>query len=480
MEIEEFIKEKIFENKNDDEICSEILEKYCDEDLDVDLISEKIIKFKKIKEMKNLLKQKEEKEKKEKELKNKVDSMIQKEIDEKLKTIKIESEKFKQPKFLKEFNSKTGEFQKAIVSSESRKAFNTMFRLISEGDKLNAKAISKEIDQDNGFNYKNLDPTRSDVDESGGYAVPKEVHDQILQMEYEQSAMLSAMYNDSIVYQEKVYPLIGDVSVNYIANQNTEITQSQPTFYEQGIDMHRLGLFSNISNTILRQKGVDITRAFTSAVSSAFATFLDEKIIQGKDNISRPGQAVASGDKVQYGLLYDANTEFLTKTIQASGKGPGSGITIEKLIEMKNALDIRSNINNTKWICNQQVLDHLGFLKAGDNSYIFNGYIEGRTIRPFQIPVLVNKKISNKFTLTTNKANAITALGNNSFLICADLSKVAVGITPIRIDDSQHFKFTTDQTTFRALRSYGQKILMGKQTDTVKNPFGSCVVAVAV
>lgn len=431
MKIEDFIKEKIKEKKNDKEICLEILEKY--PEITTDTISEKIFNLKKTEAIENELKEKYEKEENEKKMNAEITNCVEEKINEKFKTINInEFNQFKNEKKLKRFNTQTKKIEEREVTSDCVAQFNNMLKLLSDGDRINAKAISKEIDQENKYSIK-TQVVRSDQDDLGGLAVPTELNDEIMQLEYEKSIMLPYMSRDSVIYQDKIYPLMGDISVDFVDSQKSEILQKNPTFYKSEINMERIGLWTNISNTILRQKGLDLTQAFTSAVASGFSMFLDKQIVEGEKKTG----VDAAKNKIN-GLLHDSNT-----TKDSSTRTNLTSLKIADLTKIKNQIDVRTNKQSTYWICNNEFADQIGLLKSGDN-YIFNGYVEGRQIKPFGVPIIINPQIQ----------------GAN--IIYVDLSKVVIGLSEIRIDESQHFNFTHDVTTFRALRSYGQKVLIDK------------------
>mgnify|MGYP003657762650 CR=1 FL=1 len=160
--------------------------------------------------------------------------------------------------------------------SEGYKATNELIRALANKDPMRVKSISDEIAQDNvRFGTKAVQ--RSDSDTVGGYSIPTEVENTIAQLSYAQSVMLPKVNKNVIIFEDKIYPTIGAVEMGYLSNQDTTITESNATFSNPTINMERVGAFTRLSNTLLKQKGVDLTNALSLAYASAWARFIDEQ-----------------------------------------------------------------------------------------------------------------------------------------------------------------------------------------------------------
>ena len=372
-----------------------------------------------------------------KQLDEKVGSLVS----EKLKSINIDpSGSFSAPKITSRFDYKSGcmvEETRDLLDAE--KKMNEMLVAKFSGDSARARAISREIDQHNSINDTKA-TIRSDSDSVGGYSVPTEVEAKIMQLTYEQSRMLPKVNRASIIVEDKIYPTIGAVTVDYIANQDTAATESNPTFSNPTIDMERVGAYTDISNTIIRQKGANLTDAFKVAYASANARFIDTQLCIG--NIT------GNGDLID-GLVWQGSvTGNTAKALNT--------LALSDLTNMVTQMDYQFNPDTTVWIGNTQVMNELGVLENTGGNYVFPQYISGGAMKPLGYEFLHNPLITNVLDVGGDDSTG----GTDTVLMLADLSKFVVGIDgAIKIDTSEHVNFTKDVTTMRGLQRIGFKLL---------------------
>lgn len=453
--LQDVIEKGVLEGKSDSEIAKLVVSEKAAPDLEVNEIVDAILTVRKMQDVQKALneqKKLDEEKAEAKKTSNDTKQIVKELVNEELKSITVgpNFSKFGIDKELKRFNPRTGKREVVEMKvSEAYGTFNNLFKAFFDRDFKSAQSISLEIDQDNNRKDLNLlgkaTPTVSDVTTRGGFGVPTEVSDMIMQVIYEISAVYDRLNKDNIIFESKVYPLMYGINVGYIADQSTGVTEKNPTFTNPSISMYRVGGYSTISNRFLAQKGSDLVNAFVQAYGSAFAEFLDLHCCAGN--------VTGNSDKVD-GIIFDPLT-YLPSAVALSS------LTPSVLKDIKNALSAKCNPKNLVWIANRKVADAIGLLENTGGMYAFPGYTEGRSIAPFGIPLITNPQIPS----TLNVSGDNRTSGTSDALVCVDLSKVLVGVSgDTRIDMSEHIFFTDDLMAIRAIKNFGQKVLSGTST----------------
>ena len=448
MELDKKINDLIQEGKSDEEIATTLLsEKDVKDSYSAQEVAEKIYDLKKSDEAIKYLaeKKKQDQEKLEaKKIETDQEKKIANLVNEKLKTISIDSfGDLQQPKVYKQFNMSTGKVEEVGKLSDAKAKFNEMVRCIGSKRLDRAASISQEIYEDNVKVQALLEgkqtPTVSDVDARGGFAVPTEVNEEIMQRIYAQSKILEAANTDVIIVNDKIYPTMGNITVDWIADQSTTVAESNPVFSNPTITMERAGAFSQISNTILAQKGADITGAFTTGYSSAFARFLDFQTIVG---------STVSSDLMN-GLIFDSNA------VDEASPVVLANLAISDLMDMCSNIDDESR-DDLRWISNKKVETAVGLLENSNGNNLFPQFISGGDIRPRGIDYIQNNKIPSDLEIGTNANTG----GTDDVLVLVDMSQFIIGIdSETRIDTSSDFAFTDDVLTMRGIKRCGFKLI---------------------
>ena len=434
------INELIEEGKTDHEIAEIISSEEDAKCLDAKEVAAKIFEAKKVFEAKkalmNLEKEKECVKAKESEKKLFEDS-VKSEVEKHLKAININpTTQFGNHVVDKRWDYSKGKMVNIDpVKEEHKLVFNKLLKCMANNDTSNAFAISREIDQHN-----TKATIRSDSDSVGGYAVPTEVAEEIMQLTHEQSILLPKVNRDVIIVEDKIYPTIGDITVDYIANQDTATAESSPRFNNPTVNMERIGAHTNISNEIIRQKGADITNAFTIAYGSANARFVDAHLVIG--NIT------GNSDLID-GLVWQGSTTGLTAVTEAAF----SDATITNMIVQ---MDKEFDPSRTVWIGNHTVRNLIGTLVTDGGQQLFPQYMSGGLITPLGFEFVLNPYITDILQISEDDSTG----GTDKALILCDLSKFVVGLDgELRLDTSVDFNFTKDLTTFRGIQKIGFKLL---------------------
>lgn len=448
MNLQEFIKKLIAEGKTDKEIANAILQHDEFKDLSTGEVLGALSTYKKMVEVQAALdSQKSEEDKYEQ--KKKFDESVEDGINQKLKSITLDpaGKKYGKDKELKRFNVYSGKFEGVNSHvTEAYGTFNNMIKAMGNKDWNSAKSISKEIHQDNQTKEAFITgvkatPSVSDSNSRGGYYIPTEVDDMLMQLIYSQSALFERVNKQIVNYLSKVFPVMGDITVSYIADQSTGVAEKNPAFYNPTVTMHRVGGYSTFSNLFLEQRA-DLVNAFLTKYGSSFASFMDLHIAAGN--------VTGASDMVD-GIIFDPNT--LLPSAYAL-----TDLTASKLKDLKNSLSASVNLKDCAWIANRKVSDVIGLLENTAGNYTFPGYVEGRGVAPFGIPLITNPQIPSVLAVGEDNRTG----GTDDALILADLSKTIVGISgETRIDVSEHAFFTDDIFALRAIKMYGQKVVMG-------------------
>jgi HK97 family phage major capsid protein len=370
-------------------------------------------------------------------------------LNEKLKSIGISPGKYAAHKTLKRFNHTTGKVEDVTGFTDAYKGFNDLISAVHAKDSASAKSISNEIDRENDRYEAALSgkatPSVSDVTTRGGFAIPTEVSMVISQLTQASSLVLPYVNKDNVVYNSKIYPVMYGIDVAYIADQSTAIGESNPTFTNPTVNMKRLGAYSAISNQIIYQKGADLVNAFIAAYSSALAKKLDQQITIGN--------VTGSSDGVD-GIVFDALTNLPTPKAFAD-------LTVADLRNILNTLSADALSASTVFMGNRKVVGAIGLLETTGGMPYFPRYIDGGKIAPFGTPLIEVPQIAS----TLDVGGDARVGGTDDVLICADMSKVIVGLSrETRIDSSQDFLFLNDVMVMRVIKDFGCKVLSGTST----------------
>lgn len=449
MNLEKLIKMLMEQGKTDDEIAKSVIEsdeqgvKEEVEGEDVEAVVEKTLK--KIEFLRSYAKINEQRAKNKADLeKKKADQdAIGKVVDEKLKSINIDpTGKFRDTATYKKFDFQSGKMVDVCKSdtSEAYREFAKMLCAHTMKDKASAHAISREIEQDNAKKLA-LDvkaTLRTDSSSVGGYAIPTEVESEIAQLSYSQSVMLPLVNRDGIIHNSKLYPTIGDVTVSYIANEDAQLTESNPTMSNPTADMKRFGCRTNVANELITQS--NIVAALQTAYASARARFFDAEIAIG--NISGASNPID-------GLVWQGSVAGLSPVVKAN-------LTISDLMTMTETMDDEVDWSRVAWIGNTKIRNLVGNFESTGGSKVFPQFMGGGDFSPLGYKFVQNSKITSVLQVAEDDRTG----GTDDVLLLADMSKVVVGIdSGMRIDASEHIRFDYDQTQFRILERWAMVVL---------------------
>lgn len=453
MSLELKVKSWLSEGKTDAEIATLVIESDESKSLDAGSIAAAIASAKKAQEIVSALAETERKE-----IEKKAASLAEAEnqkkvsdlVDEKLKSINIDFGKFKPEKKVKSFDKTTGQIVETEIS-EQKSAFQDMLRSLAWGDQKSALAISLEVESDNNSiaGSTKATPSVSDVAARGGYSIPTEVNLEIFQNAWLKSVMLPLFKQDNVVYRDKIYPIMYNLSVSWMQDETTLVSEKNPTFSNPSVTMQRMGGYSSISNALIMRKGSDITSAIVAGYGSEYAKLIDLHSVCG----SVTGNFASDGDMVN-GIIFDSN-------VSKPAPYSSSLISLAKLADLKNALTETSDLTNCYFIVNRKINDKIGVLESTGGMREFPGWINGAQLAPFGIKTVVNPWIPSVLDIGLGKRT----LGTDDVIVLADMSKIVAAMSDqFYIASDASVLFLQDAVAIKAIGYYGQKILTGSST----------------
>jgi HK97 family phage major capsid protein len=370
------------------------------------------------------------KEKSEKEIEAKASAVIEK----KLKELKLNP--FGGTQEVKSYNHRTGKYEsQSKQNADSIEHFGKMLKYVMNDDKVSAAGVSRDIDIENA-----KDANRSDSAALGGYAVPTAVDNQIHELIYANSVALQNFNTDVIIQNSKIYPAMSNVTVGYIATQDTAAGLSTPAFTNPTATMQRVGGYSAISNKLVNAANADIVAAFTRSYAAAFARFVDLHVFCG--NITNSSDLI---DGIAFSAEVGTDTEIAL-----------SALGVDDLSTMLS--NISDEASALKFFGNRKVLQQLGLDETTGGMPYFPQFVSGGQIAPFGVPFVLNTKIPNTLDVSADKRTT----GTDTALFLADTQNVIIGVSPTtRIDTSTDLFFTKDQIVMRGIKEWGLAQLQG-------------------
>lgn len=392
--------------------------------------------------------QKEFKSRKEKtreeEIKAQATSQVSALVKEELKKHELSGSFFGDSKKLKQYNPMTGKYVEfGERESESINQQGKLLKALMRGKEglSEASAISREIEQENKNIEKHQHTKAANLAGTGnvgGYAVATVVDNQIHELLYAQSVVMQNFNTDVIMVNDKIYPVMANVSVVDIADEDTAATISTPAFTNPTTSMKRAGAYSAISNKLIGASDADIVSAFIRSYGAAFARFIDARIFIGN---------VTGASNLIDGLVWNTNANLPTAVAL-------SALGVDDVADLLKR--ISDEASNVKLFGNRGVKFQLGLDETTGGMSYFPNFVNGGGLNPFGTPFIENTKITNVLQVGGDNSTG----GTSTVLVAADCDNIIVGVgAKTRIDISDQFLFTKDQIVIRGIKDYGYSVL---------------------
>lgn len=337
--------------------------------------------------------------------------------------------------------------------SDELKAFAEMLGCLSVKNHRRAKEIEKNLASSKEASLKQLGfdikaPLYSDA-VTGSYLIPTEVEAEIFQRAYA-SVMLPLLNTKTVVYDGKIYPVVSNFDLEFIADETTEIGDKTPTIANPAVDMCRIGGMTYASNTLLGMKGTQLVNAFIVGFGDALARFVDLYTVAG---------SVTGNSDGFNGLVFDANAD--KTTVAASTL---ANIDKADFNALKNVLGPKFRAGAI-FLANSKIRDAYGDLNDQAGNPLFRDFVSNGVIRPYGKEFVENPYIPSTFDIAGGKRTT----GTDDVVICMNGEGIVTGFDNLVIASSEHFLFSKDQTAWRGVARMGQKILSSSATQ------GACV-----
>jgi len=356
-------------------------------------------------------------------------------------------------KSVKVFDHASKKITEKKEMSDELKAFAEMLGCLSVKNFTRAKGIEKDLAgakeialKQMGFDIKA--PLYTDA-VTGSYLIPTEVEAEIFQRAYA-SVMLPILNTKTVVFNGKIYPVVSQFDLEFIATENTAIGDKTPTIANPEVDMARIGGMTYASNNLLGMKGSQLVNAFIVGFGDALARFVDTFTVAG---------SVTGNTDGFNGLVFDANSDKTTVTATTL-----ANIAKEDFTSLKNALGAKFRAG-ARFLANSKIRDAYGNLEDSAGNPIFKDFVGNGTLRPYGKEFIENPFIPETFDI----AGGTRTAGTDNVLICINGEGVVTGFDNLVIASSEHFLFSKDQTAWRGVARMGQKILSSSATQ------GTCV-----
>ena len=268
---------------------------------------------------------------------------------------------------------------------------------------------------------------------TGGYLVPEEYMKEILKVELEKSVVRSS--------GARVIPMMGDTmkipALNMVSNasgsmfggvtaywteENATKTESEPKFKRVKLEPKKLCAYTEASDELNNDSVVSMGSLLSNMFGEVLAFEEDYAFLTG-DGVGKP-------------LGVTNSPAYVTIS-----RNSGSVVVTDDIIDMISRF--KGNLSRAKFVINQSSLPYIYKLMDGNDNYIWHPGMSGSISEAapgtlYGIPIVVSEKVP--------------ALGTTGDVMLCDFGYYLIGDRQqIRVEESSHFKFQTDQTVWRAV-----------------------------
>ena len=290
------------------------------------------------------------------------------------------------------------------------------------------------------LNERQLKLLRGDAT-TGSYAVPDEFSDQVFAVAQRGSAIFDGA-TKMTMGSDKMYLLgSGDVTFTEVADQSTELTNSDPTLSQGYIDLIDAGAYSLVHNNLISDSNVNILQLISNAYGRGLAKYLKRS--------TAVGNVATTGDKI--------NGIFSTTGIGSIAVLDDGGILCyDDLVNLEGEVD-ESFLDGCHFEMNRRELNKIRKIKDENGNPIL--VRPDSTFREYSIlgyPV----KLNNQMPITLDSTTGARTGGSTATILFGNPAEVQIGVKGgIVIAMSEHYKFTNRQTTIIGFTRWGQAVM---------------------
>ena len=310
----------------------------------------------------------------------------------------------------------------------------------------------------NGYSIK--------VPDSGGFLVPEEYRNQLLMLGLEDSIVMPRATVVPMNGPTLIIPTVDATSnassvfggiVVYRTEGGAEFVDSQAKFGRVKLDVTKQTALAYLTNEIIRESSPAVSALLSQMLPPAMAYNADIDFLTG------------TGAGEPLGALHTTNPALLA--ISAESGQPTDTIVWQNVLRMYARM-LPQSIGRSVWLASPDTFVELATMAltvgtGGSAVWITDGHA-APTLTLLGRPVIMTEKTPG-------------ILGDQSDLSLVDFSFYLVGIRDtLSIDTSAHVKFTSDQTTVRAIaRNDGRPWLTSAITPKNSGPTLSPFVTLA-
>jgi HK97 family phage major capsid protein len=271
---------------------------------------------------------------------------------------------------------------------------------------------------------------------TGSYAVPDEFSDMVFVVAQRASHVFESATKITMM-SDKLYLLgSGDVTFTELANQNTDLTNSEPTLTQDYLDLIDAGAYSLIHQNLIADSNVNIVDLLANAYGRGLAKY--QKQATTVNNVT------TTGDK--FNGLYSISGIGSVSVIDAVG----GTIQYKDILNLVGAVDesfaseIIMEMNRAEWL---KILD----IKDNQGKPILWSPAQGDVRREgtcMNVPCYWNNQMPATLTVSTGARTG----GATSTILCYAPSEIQMGIKGgFEFESSREYKFISRQITFRGV-----------------------------
>ena len=304
-----------------------------------------------------------------------------------------------------------------------------MIRHAARGEKSQAYELSNQF----ASAYRTKATLRGDSTTVGGFTVPEEWDSEILKIMTAQFAIMAEVRERQTSGDTLNLNAVTIPSVAWVADQDTQYTESNPSFTQSALALRDLTARCNVSNDLLEDSAANIIDELSQVFAEAVGRELGKQWLSG--NTSAPDSDPFNGIYFTSGI---GSVASLTGSL-----GYADLINLMKQITGRTAA-------GSKFFMNFKTLAAvMGIVGTDGQPIVKYDMVSGRPSSMFGFPIVLVDDMANTFNATTDRST-----GTSSSIILGDVNKyfgVAVK-GGLRIAVSEHIRFDYNQVQVRVLK----------------------------
>lgn len=278
-------------------------------------------------------------------------------------------------------------------------------------------------------------------DPEGGYLVPNEYHDQLIEGLEEQNVMRGLASTIQTSHGERLIPLVVDKGEAQWIGESDDYPESDAEFGRTSLGAYKLARITRVTEELLNDSMFDIAGFLSSTFRRTFGDAEERAFVDG-DGQGKP-------------------TGFLQDATDAGETSVGDGVATDDLLELYHALN-KPYRSRAVWMMNDSTVLAIRKLKDANDQYIWQpGLQAGQPDRILGRPVE-----TSRYMPELEAGNKAIAFGDFSYYWIAD--RQAIGIQRL-----VELYAAIGQVGFRMFTRTDGKLILPEAIVTLKGGSGS-------